>query len=189
MAAAEAYVALDEDYGSLPFGDSRLAELFDCLNDKYFGGELPPIQVRVGIPWEADEWRGTNGLARFDRTQLLPKPGGNIKIYLASFLFSFPFGDDTLRWRLVAETLVHEMVKVAVFLNSPNEHVSFNGENPLPIFAEELRIGLPPGDPNEVLVDIHCETDDWPNDEVVSKYGQLLDPLILSSFASPQEER
>ena len=89
-AAAEAYVALDEDYGSLPFGDSRLAELFDCLNDKYFGGELPPIQVRVGIPWEADEWRGTNGLARFDRTQLFPKPGGDIKIYLADFLFSVP---------------------------------------------------------------------------------------------------
>jgi hypothetical protein len=169
----QAVLAVTEDYGSARFIDSRLSDLFDALNVEYFEGRLPTLPVRVGIPWldEDDEWQGTNG-----QTRLIPhdgdgRRGADFRIYLADFLFSFPFEDEVRRWHLVADTLLHEMIHPAVYLD-------------LPYFSKSIRIAVPLNESEAERED--CAEADWPEtSSFTPRYEPVLSSSVIENFAYP----
>jgi len=99
--------------------DPELVELFKDLNARHFDDILPPVPVCRGIPEDAIERPDLNGLMRL---VLLRRPGvpfgASATIYLASVLFETRWGSDGDRWQKVADTLLHEMVHLAVAVDA-----------------------------------------------------------------------
>ena len=119
-----------------PF-DPQLVELFEDLNGRYFDGSLPIVPVCQGIPDTTDEREDPNGLLR-----LQMYPGADVPlqasatIHLAHELFRAPWGSEEDRMQKVADTLLHQMVHLAVqvdALGGAHPFEDHHGEH----FAEE----------------------------------------------------
>ena len=106
------------DLVKLPF-DPRLVKLFADLNARHFDGSLPIVAVHQGIPDEAGEREDRYGLVTLE---VHPRPDVpslvSVTIYLADELFEAPWGSEDDRWAKVADTLLHQMVHLAIDLDS-----------------------------------------------------------------------
>jgi len=97
-----------------PF-DPQLVELFQDLDGRHFDGLLPIVPACQGIPESTEEREDPNGLLRL---MMYPKPNSPLQasatIYLAHELFDAPWGSEEARWQKVTDTLLHQMVHLAV---------------------------------------------------------------------------
>jgi len=95
--------------------DPRLVALFDELSARHFDASLPLVPVCRGIPDDSDQREDPNGLVTL---QVHPRPGvpslATVTIYLANELFEAPWGSEADRWSKVADTLLHQMVHLAI---------------------------------------------------------------------------
>jgi hypothetical protein len=106
--------------------DPRLSELFSVLNEKYFEGLLPLVPVLSSVP--GTELEGIqNGLTRYKYRKGKAYVGGDLKIYLADSIFKPIFSNEADRWKVVADTLVHEMAHLAVHVDSLGEEILTDG--------------------------------------------------------------
>lgn len=117
--------------------DPRLVELYEELNTRHFGGVLPLVPVCQGIPDDSDDRLDPDGLVS---VKVYPRPDTRPKalasIFLADELFETPWGSEDDRWRKIAETLLHQMVHLAVDLDArggahpfePHHGEHFTGE-------------------------------------------------------------
>jgi len=119
-----------------PF-DPQLVELFENLNSRHFDGLLPIIPVCQGIPDRYDENEDPNGLLRL---MMYPTPDAPLQasatIFLAHELFEAPWGSEEARWEKVTDTLLHQMVHLAIQVDALGGAHTFeehHGEN----FTEE----------------------------------------------------
>ncbi len=97
--------------------DSRVAALYDKLNSKHFAGALPRLPVLIGVPVDADcrdDLTCLASMSQFGRYNQDFEPG--LAIYISSWLFE-PMGcDQEARWRMVENTLLHDLVHVSMNL-------------------------------------------------------------------------
>ena len=95
--------------------DPRLVALFEEHNVRHFDASLPLVPVRKGIPEDAERREDLNGTVRL---QVRPRPGvpslATVTIYLAHELFDVSWGSEDDRWAKIADTLLHQMVHLAV---------------------------------------------------------------------------
>ena len=122
--------------------DPQLVELFENLNDRHFGGLLPIVPVCQGIPDEAGDHEDPNGLLKLQMYPTMDAPvQAAATIFLAHELFAVPWGSEEDRLQKIADTLLHQMVHLAVQVDA------LGGAHPLEdyhgvYFAEECnRIG------------------------------------------------
>jgi hypothetical protein len=97
--------------------EARLARLYTELNDTHFDRKLPIVPVLMGIPEDSVDHEDMNGLTRLAFLPGERTPRFAAAIYIARWYFDAP-GRVTLedRWQMVADTLLHEMVHLAVGL-------------------------------------------------------------------------
>jgi len=126
--------------------DARLVALFEDLNARHFDVSLPLVPVCKGIPDDADEREDVNGLVTL---QVHSRPGvpslATVTIYLAAELFEAQWGSEDDRWAKVTDTLLHQMVHLAIdvdALGGAHPFEEHHGEH----FTEECnRIGQQAG--------------------------------------------
>lgn len=99
--------------------DPQLIELFSVLNGRHFDGSLPVVPVCQGIPDHLGDRDDPNGLLAL---QTYPRPTvalqASATIYLAHELFESPWGSEEARWEKVTDTLLHQMVHLAVQIDA-----------------------------------------------------------------------
>jgi hypothetical protein len=159
----------------LPFKDMRrhfdqaLVDIYDDLNAKHFKQALPPLPVCRTIPTDCAQV-DLNGLTRLNVLEAGDSGRVSMTIYLSDWLFETPAASEEIRRQMVANTLLHEMVHVAVHLDA------LGGVHPLEYghglrFAEECnRIGRRAG---WGLVEASEQTDEetedsaaWPDNSI-----------------------
>ena len=129
------------DVVKLPF-DPRLVELFADLNAGYFDRSLPIVPVRQGIPHGAGEPEDLYGLVTLE---VHPRPDvpslASVTIYLADELFEAPWASEDDRWAKVTDTLLHQMVHLAIDLDALGGAHPFEDHHGRHFTAECNRIG------------------------------------------------
>jgi len=194
---AERVLIAEEYEGLLPKQDRRLAELYGVLNDKYFEGVLPAIPVVRGIPPQHDPGGRIGAVTTFQSEPFLYDV--SLRIYIAELLFSYSCGDEANRWVEIADKTLHEMVHVAVHLDSlelGDDCVDLHG----PRFTAECnRLGLilggplvHPGEfadgrstPEDPPPESYFCCDGWPNRHLPGGYGPVLSRSVIEEFANP----
>jgi hypothetical protein len=97
--------------------DEALMDIYDDLNMKYFDEVLPRLPVCRIIP-DNTALVDLNGLTRL--RVLEPGDSGRVSmtIYLSKWLFETPAASEEIRRRMIANTVLHEMVHVALYLDA-----------------------------------------------------------------------
>ncbi|MHB8463848.1 MAG: SprT-like domain-containing protein [Acidimicrobiales bacterium] len=103
----------DRPYGQPVHRDEgRLAEMYNELNARHFGGSLVAVPVLVGLPDDAAERDDLNGLTRL-RSEHGRRTPGFAAIYISEWLFTVAAPTERIRWTMIENTLLHEMTHVA----------------------------------------------------------------------------
>jgi len=140
---AAAILAFDEVRRPI---EPRLVKLFEELNERHFGSSLPLVPVCQGIPDDGDDRLDLDGLVSVG---VYPRPEvrspASVSIYLADELFESPWGSEDDRWRKITETLLHQMVHLAVDVDALGGAHRFEPHHGQYFAAECNRIGEPEG--------------------------------------------
>lgn len=99
-----------------PGDELQLSALFNRLNLHHFGGTLPAVPVRRGLPYRPELDASYLALCH-TKAVAGDNPAVVITIFMAERLFSDPFPDEANRWKEISRCLLHEMVHVAVDLD------------------------------------------------------------------------
>ena len=122
--------------------DARLVALFEELNTRHFDALLPLVPVCQGIPESFIERDDLDGLVSF---QVHPRPGvpslATVTIHLADELFEAPWGSEADRWQKIGDTLLHQMVHLAIALDALGGAHRFEDHHGEHFTAECNRIG------------------------------------------------
>jgi len=94
----------------------QLSALFNRLNLHHFGGTLPAVPVKRGLPYRPGIDDSYLALCH-TKAVAGNNPAVEITIFMAERLFSDPFPDEANRWKEISRCLLHEMVHVAVDLD------------------------------------------------------------------------
>jgi len=94
----------------------QLSALFDRLNLHHFGGTLPAVPVKRGLPYRPELDDSYLALCH-TKAVAGDNPSVEITIFMADRLFTDPFPDEPRRWLEISRCLLHEMVHVAVDLD------------------------------------------------------------------------
>jgi hypothetical protein len=95
--------------------DPQLVELFEDLNGRHFAGSLPVVPVCQGIPDDTGDLEDPNGLLQLQMYPTVEAPvQAAATIFLAHELFNTPWGSEEDRLQKIADTLLHQMVHLAV---------------------------------------------------------------------------
>lgn len=106
---------------------------------------------------------------------------------------SFRFGTENYRWRLIADTLIHEMAHLAVDVDELGGGAGDYGHGQT--FADKCnRIGSVLGGPavSPVLfvgLEDSRGSDLWPNRHLAQKYGTLFSSSEIKKYAFPKGGR
>ena len=154
----------------LPF-DPRLVALFEDLNARHFDASLPVVPVRHGIPDDAGEREDLNGLVTL---QVHPRPGvpslACVTIYLADELFEARWDCEDDRWTKVADTLLHQMVHLAIDVDALGGAYPFEDHHGQHFTEECNRIGERMGWarvlPSAETVDPDNDAAGWPDNAI-----------------------
>jgi hypothetical protein len=123
--------------------DPLLVEFFDHLNIRHFDGALALVDISKGIPADAEGHVDMNGLTRLQVHGRGASARAFLSIHLSEWLYDAP--TEAIRLDLIVNTLLHEMVHLAVDLDALGGAHSFDTGHGSFFAAECNRIGRAAG--------------------------------------------
>ena len=151
--------------------DPQLVELFGDLNALHFDSALPPVPICRSIPRDLlrHQDRG-DGLTRLRVYLQGDVPLASVTIYLSGSWFDSPAASEEVRSELIRNALLHQMVHVAVHLDTLGGVHHFDDHHGQHFADECNRISERSGwsvvlPSDQVLDDAH-NSENWPDNAI-----------------------
>lgn len=146
----------------------ELSGLFDGLNALHFDSALPPVPICRSIPDDLlrRQDRG-DGLTRLRMYLQGDVPLASVTIYLSGWLFDSPAAPEEVRAELIRNALLHQMVHMAVHLDTLGGVHHFDDHHGQHFTQECNRISERSGWslvlPSDQVLDDPHNSEDWPD--------------------------